>query len=251
MNPWSLLVLTMLVLWIPGFLSHAARATRRDDAMPEIRGLLRMMHRGFRIYCALWHQLRTEGYAPLPETGPAILISNHTCGIDHMLLQAGSRRLLGFMIAREYYESPWLHWICSFIGCIPVNRDGRDVAAIRAALRALGEGRVLPIFPEGRILPASGRQLGEMRPGSAYIAIRAGVPVVPAYIIGTPQTDEILESLVTPSQARLFFGDPIDLSDISPDLAGDKAVQADVSARFQQALLALQARAVAAEDGRG
>ena len=198
--------------------------------MPEIRGWLRMMHRGFRIYCGLWHQLRTEGYAPLPETGPAILISNHTCGIDHMLLQAGSRRLLGFMIAREYYESRWLHWICSFIGCIPVNRDGRDVAAIRAALRALGEGRVLPIFPEGRILPASGRQLGEMRPGSAYIAIRAGVPVVPAYIIGTPRTDEIVESLVTPSRARVFFGDPIDLSDIPPDLAGDKAVQADVSA---------------------
>ena len=39
-----------------------------------------------------------------PMSGPAILISNHTCGIDHMLLQVDSRRLLGFMVAREYYE---------------------------------------------------------------------------------------------------------------------------------------------------
>jgi 1-acyl-sn-glycerol-3-phosphate acyltransferase len=254
MSPWLLLLLAILLLSIPGFLLRAGRGVGvgRTEAMPEIRGPLRLLHRAFRVYCALWHELRTEGYAPLPGSGPAILIANHTCGIDHMLLQAASRRLLGFVIAREYYDSPWLHWICSHIGCIPVNRDGRDLAAIRAALRALGEGRVVPIFPEGTIVPASGRRLADIRPGSAYLAIRAGVPVVPAYIIGTPMTDEILESLATPSRARIVFGEPIDLSDIPPDRAGDKAVQAEVSARFQRALLTLQARAVAAEeDGDG
>jgi 1-acyl-sn-glycerol-3-phosphate acyltransferase len=248
MTPWPLLVLAILLVSLPGFLHREAR---RAGTRPEVHGFLKVLHWVFRAYCALWHQLRSEGYAPLPEAGPAILIANHTCGIDHVLLQAASRRLLGFMIAREYYESRWLRGICSYIGCIPVNRDGRDLAAIRAALRALGEGRVLPIFPEGRIVPASGRRLGEIRPGSAYIAIRAGVPVVPAYIIGTPTTDEILESLATPSRARVVFGEPIDLSDIPPDRAGDKAVQAEVSARFQRALLALQARAIAAQDGRG
>ena len=92
-----------------------------------------------------------------------------------MLLQAASRRLLGFMVAREYYESPWLHWICSHIGCIPVNRDGRDLAAIRAAMRALGEGRVVPIFPEGTIVPESGRRLGRDEAGQRLTS-RAGVP---------------------------------------------------------------------------
>lgn len=243
-GPSLLLALTLLLLMIPGPLLRAGAQT-----MPEIRGPLRWLHRGFRLYCTLWHGLRVEGYAPLPESGPAILIANHTCGIDHMLLQSASRRLLGFMIAREYYESRWLHWICSHIGCIPVNRDGRDLSAIRAGMRTLGEGRVLPIFPEGAIVPASGRRLGAMRPGSAYLAIRARVPVLPAYIIGTPPTDEILESLATPSRARIVFGAPIDLSDIPPDRAGDKAVQAEVSARFERALRALQARAVAIEDG--
>jgi 1-acyl-sn-glycerol-3-phosphate acyltransferase len=244
MMPWAplLLALTVLLLMVPGFLPPVR-------TMPEIRGPLRWVHRVFRLYCTLWHGLRVEGYAPLPESGPAILIANHTCGIDHMLLQSASRRLLGFMIAREYYDSRWLHWICSYIGCIPVNRDGRDLSAIRAGLRALGEGRVLPIFPEGTIVPASGRRLGPMRPGTAYLAVRAGVPVVPAYILGTPPTDEIIESLATPSRARVVFGEPIDLSDIPPDRAGDKAVQAEVSARFERALLALQARAIAAEDG--
>jgi 1-acyl-sn-glycerol-3-phosphate acyltransferase len=248
MTPWLLLLTTSLILWLPGRLLRIGRPSKRAADLHEIRGPLRWAYRGFQVYCAAWHGLRADRYAPLPETGPAILIANHTCGIDHMLLQAASRRLLGFMIAREYYESPWLHWITSYIGCIPVNRDGHDLAAIRAGLRALGQGRVLPIFPEGTIVPASGRRLGPMRPGSAYLAIRAGVPVVPAYIVGTPETDEIIESLVTPSRARVVFGDPIELSDIPPDRAGDKGVQAEVSGRFQAALLALQALAISAEE---
>ena len=170
------------------------------------------------LYCSVWHQLAIGSYAPLPDVGPAILISNHTCGIDHLLLQSRSRRLLGFMVAREYYEWEWIHWICKYIGCIPVNRDGRDFAATRAALRALKERRVLPIFPEGHIVPASGTKLDDMKPGTAYLAVHAQVPVIPAYIHGTPWTNEIIESIVTPSRLEWIFGEPIDLSDINVTL---------------------------------
>lgn len=248
MSPWTLLFLTGLLLLLPWYLLSPAARRPHAEAMPEIRGPLRVLYRVMKLYCIAWHQLRVGSCAPLPPSGPAILISNHTCGIDHILLQVSCRRLLGFMIAREYYESPWLRGICSYIGCIPVNRNGRDLAAIRAALKALENGRVLPIFPEGHIVPASGRSLDEMKPGSAYLAIRAGVPVVPAYIIGTPLTDEIVDSLLTPSRARVLFGQAIDLSDIPPAEAGDKAVQAEVSERFKSALVALQMRAIAEQD---
>ena len=97
--------------------------------------------------------------APLPEHGPAILISNHTCGIDHVLLQAACDRLLGFMVAREYYEIPLLEPWCRLVGCIPVNRDGRDFAATRAAIRALKDGRRAAHFSGGphraRVGPAT------------------------------------------------------------------------------------------------
>ena len=55
--------------------------------------------------------------------------------------------MLGFMVAREYYEYPLLTPWCRLVDCIPVNRDGRDFSATRAAIRALKDGRVLPIFP--------------------------------------------------------------------------------------------------------
>ena len=99
-------------------------------------------------------------------------------------------------------------------------------------------------FPEGRITPSSGREFGPILPGAAFLAVRAGVPVIPAYIRGTPETNQIGESLITPSQAVVIFGDPIDLSDFNRHDAGDKGVQAQVSRRFLQAFLDLQARSL-------
>jgi 1-acyl-sn-glycerol-3-phosphate acyltransferase len=248
MSPWALLLITAGLLLIPG-IAHRARAIgQRGRSRPEIYGLRRVLWVFNALYCYFWHQLKKTGRAPLPEQGPAILISNHTCGIDHMLLQAACDRVLGFMVAREYYEWIWIHGLCRYVRCIPVNRDGRDLSAMRAAFKALKDGRVLPIFPEGHIVPASGRRLDEMKPGTAFLAIRAQVPVFPAYICGTPETAEIVEALVTPSRARVIFGEPIDLSDIDPDRAGDRAVQAEVSERFKNALLTLQARASAVEE---
>ena len=242
MNGWLLLAQSVLLLALPGILLNSWMRNRETPDRPEISGMLRPMHKIMIFYCALTHRLKTNGWAPLPEHGPAILIANHTCGIDHLILQAGCRRVLGFMIAREYYEWPSIHWFCKLVHCIPVNRDGRDVHATRRALAALTDGRVVPIFPEGRITPLSGRQIGEIRPGAAFIAVRSGAPVFPAYIRGTPATDQIGKSLITPSAAVVIFGPPIDLSDFESGQAGDKDVQAEVSRRFLHALLDLQAR---------
>ncbi len=248
MSTWTLAVVTVSLLLLPRFLQPGKGHGHRIGSKPEIRGFLSVLWVIDALYCHFWHQLQMNGRAPLPDVGPAILISNHTCGIDHMLLQSTCRRLLGFMVAREYYDWVWIHWICRYIGCIPVNRDGRDFSATRAAIRALKEGRVLPIFPEGHIVPASGRVLDDIKPGTAYLALHSQVPVVPAYIWGTPETDEIIDALLTPSRARVIFGEPIDLSDFGPERAGDKSVQAEVSQRFKRALLTLQARALSMQE---
>ena len=180
----------------------------------EIHGLTVLLWWLNAIYCGFWHRLAVKGRDPLPAEGACILICNHTCCIDHMLLQAATGRLLGFIIAKEIHEIWWFKPFCQLSGCIPVNRDGKDLVAMRAALRALHAGRVLPIFPEGTITPASGRVLGEAKPGVAFIALKARVPVIPAYIRGTPASKEIGPSLWTPSRAELYFGPPVDLEDL-------------------------------------
>jgi 1-acyl-sn-glycerol-3-phosphate acyltransferase len=192
------------------------------------------------LYCAFWHRLEVRGRPPIPETGPAILICNHTCCIDHVILQAATRRLLGFMIARELYEYWLFRPFVARAGCIPVNRDGRDLSATRAALRALEAGRVLPVFPEGKITPASGRALGEGKPGVAFIALRAGVPVIPAYIWGTPETNKVARSFLTPSHAHVTFGPPVGLSDLTASGHAAHADIGEVTGRLMGAIRALR-----------
>ncbi|MHC5540149.1 lysophospholipid acyltransferase family protein [Singulisphaera rosea] len=213
---------------------------RRLGPAPEIHGGLRILSGLNKIYCRLWHQLELVNAAPLPERGPAILIANHTCGIDHMLLQSGCERVLGFLIAKEYYDFWLIRPICRWIGCIPVKRNGNDLSATRTALRALEEGRVVPMFPEGRILPKSGREIGEGKHGVAFLAMHSRVPIIPAYICGTPETNDIVKGLLTPSKARVVFGPPIDLSDIPADASSDRATLTLITERLMGAIHALK-----------
>jgi 1-acyl-sn-glycerol-3-phosphate acyltransferase len=224
MSEAGLVVAAVVLLMSPALLGRWKRA-------PEtMKGRLWSMWRFARLYTKLAHGLQTPtGDAPLPENGPALLIANHTSGVDSMILFAASRRPLGFMIIKEWYDHKIVNPFCKVLGCIPVRRDGTDLAATRAALRALGEGRVVPIFPEGVIVPDSGRSFAEGKPGAAYLALRAGVPVVPAYLSGTPPTEDVIGSWFCTSRSRVVFGPPIDLSpyrtgDERPDRATIEAV---------------------------
>src|SRR5438067_4925558 len=101
------------------------------------------------LYARLWHRWSSDRLAPLAPKGPAILVSNHTCSADPSFLTAGCGRVLSFLIAREYYDIPFLRRLLDYMGCVPVVRAGCDVAAVRTALRRLEEGRVVCVFPEG------------------------------------------------------------------------------------------------------
>ncbi len=227
------IVLGLFLLILPWLLMPR----RRSAELIGFVGLLWWMNA---FYCGFMHRLRVEGTDTLPIEGPAILISNHTCCIDHMLLQAATRRLLGFIIAKEIYEIWWFKPFCDLSGCIPVNRDGKDLAAMRAALKALGQGRVMPVLIEGKITPKSGRVLGPGKPGAAFLALRTRVPVIPAFVYGTPETNQIFPSLFTPSNARVLFGTPVDLSDIRNRDESDRDRLFDATERMMEALEALR-----------
>jgi 1-acyl-sn-glycerol-3-phosphate acyltransferase len=236
MHPTSLLLYATALLAAPWLLRP------RTGGKPEVRGYRRVLWWINRAYCLLWHRLESPSMAPLPEHGPAILIANHTSGLDPLLLQATSQRVLAFLIAREFYEHRIFHPICRVLGCIPVRRDGHDFAATRAALRALDDGRVIPIFPEGRINPTSGKTLLEPKPGVAFIVQHARVPVIPAFICGTPATNHVVKALVTPSRARVVYGEPIDPAEFAVGGTVDKEHLTAVAARLMSAIHALQER---------
>ena len=165
------------------------------------------------LYARLWHGLSCNGPSPFPRKGPAILVANHTCSADAAFLTTGcAPRVLSFLIAGEYYAIPLLGRLLRYMGCVPVRRDGGDVAAVRAGLRRLSEGRILCIFPEGGLSNAGRGRHRAGKAGAALLALRSRVPVVPVRISGGPQTADIGQAWLRPSRARVTFGRPVDLS---------------------------------------
>jgi 1-acyl-sn-glycerol-3-phosphate acyltransferase len=168
---------------------------------------VRALHGMNRMYARIWHHVEVLSPCRLPPTGAAILICNHTAGLDPVLLQATSPRLITWMMAREYYDLPGLRQFSDHLRYIPVNRELRDSTSLRAGLRALKEGKVLGVFPEGRI--ATNRGLLEFQGGVGVMAQRAGVPVYPAYIAGLPLNMSIAGSLLGRQEVRIAYGPPI------------------------------------------
>ena len=128
--------------------------------------------------------LRVEGAEHLPATGSFILAANHHNYLDGVVLGVAVPRPIAFLVMPRVYRATPLHPpLHRRIGSIPVNLERPDPGAIKRVLRALGAGRIVGIFPEGPFSQEGRLVTGQ--PGAALIALRAGVPIVPAAIQGT------------------------------------------------------------------
>jgi 1-acyl-sn-glycerol-3-phosphate acyltransferase len=195
----------------------AGAAARRTD-LPEKRFACRLLHAANRAYTHLYHHLEVFGACTLPKTGPAIVVCNHTSALDPHLVQSPCRRLITWMMAKEFYDLWYLKPVFRQLGVIPVTRSGRDTSATRAAIRALANGELLGIFPEGRI--ENSREMFPFQTGVALMAMKTGVPVYPAFLDGTQRNKEMLAALTQPQRARVIFGDEVQFDRANPSREG-------------------------------
>ncbi len=183
------------------------RDTAHTAKRPENRPVIRMFQAMDVCYARIYHRLNVRAPCRLPRDGPAILASNHTSGLDPLLIQSVCSRLIVWMVAEEYVGLPVLNRIFQMIEAIPVGRDGRDMAATRQALRALQAGRILGVFPEGRIEKTPG--LLPFQVGVALLAMKARVPVYPVRVDGTQRGRPMLHGFLRPQSADIAFGPPL------------------------------------------
>jgi 1-acyl-sn-glycerol-3-phosphate acyltransferase len=125
---------------------------------------------------------RSFDAANVPAGGPVIVACNHVSYLDPVVLGIGIRRPLTYLAKKELFAIPVLGPVITALGVYPLDREAGGVAAVRAALRALKEGRCVGIFPEGtRNLTGQVEGKG----GAALLGALSGAPVVPAAISGT------------------------------------------------------------------
>jgi len=167
----------------------------------------RLLDRLNRLFCRALYQVRPPPQPPLPEGGPVLLVSDHSSFSDPMVLAATAGRPIIFLTAREVYQRSSLRWLCRTLQYIPVSRGTQDVGAVRAMLRALGQGEVIAIFPEGGIVEYR-EERGYL--GIGYLALKTGAPVVPASIAWDKVRPlSLVRSLLAPGKALVRYGAPI------------------------------------------
>jgi 1-acyl-sn-glycerol-3-phosphate acyltransferase len=128
-----------------------------------------------------YFRLQVLGAEHVPAEGPVLLAGNHTSFLDGPLVFSLSPRTALFYVKEEMYDGPVARPL-DWLGQIPINRGRPDRRALRRGLAALQAGEAVGMFPEGS---RGAGDLGTVQHGIAYLALKAGCPVVPVACLGS------------------------------------------------------------------
>ncbi len=155
-------------------------------------------------------RVHVEGAGRISPDGSYVFASNHASFMDSPVILANIPLQFRFLAKRGLFKIPFLGTHLRRAGHIPVYRDNPRgaIKTLSLAAEAIQRNRIsLVIFPEG------GRsRTGELRPfldGAAYMAIKAGVPLVPVALKGTRAVLPMGSGNPRPGRVELRVGDPI------------------------------------------
>jgi 1-acyl-sn-glycerol-3-phosphate acyltransferase len=131
----------------------------------------------------LWFNWRLEGLDRVPSDGPSILAGNHLSYLDplahgYFVDKAGRRPR--FLAKQELFDKPVVGTVLRGAGQISVRRGAGDVSPLEEATRALQEGEVVVIYPEGTTTTTDPDfSPGRGKTGAVRLSLATGVPILP------------------------------------------------------------------------
>ena len=155
-------------------------------------------------------RLRIEGLEKIDPKGSYVFVANHLSYMDTPSILAAIPVQFRFMAKKGLFKIPFLGYHLSRAGHISVPRDNprEAVKSMAEAGRIIRErGISILIFPEGG--RASNAKLQPFREGAFYIAINAGVQVVPVSISGSEKVLPFGSGTVSPGSILVRIGDPV------------------------------------------
>ncbi len=162
----------------------------------------------FRGFSLLYLRLSIEGRENLPtDTGFVVAPGAHRSIVDTAVVAVSSKKMLRFMGAESYFKTPGLGWFLRSVGGFPVERGTTDRESMRIAEDVLRSGEALVIFPEATRY--SGPEVQPLKDGAAFIAARAGVPLVPIGIGGAERSWPKGQKILRPTRMAIIIGEPI------------------------------------------
>lgn len=165
----STLLFSPIALVLSPFLSSLQKAAFIGIWAGFIRGWLKLC-------CRIDYKVETQ--APLPDE-PSVVLANHQSAWETILFQK-IFPAQSYLLKKELLWIPFFGWGLAANEPIAIDRSQKTKALkqlIAEGKERLKRGRWIIVFPEGTRMPVG--QPGEFQAGGAYIACKAGAPVVP------------------------------------------------------------------------
>lgn len=156
----------------------------RLPRMTFLRRMFRAFSHGLIKFIAkVCMNVTVEGLGNFPQKGPLLVVINHIGDADVAAIVSIFPDTPDALGKIELYDLPILGKLMDWYGIIWLHRGQADIRALRAALDGFTEGRVIVIAPEGRYSAIGALEKGN--DGAAFLAHKAGVPILPIVVIGT------------------------------------------------------------------
>ena len=183
---------------VDSFLAGSSRTSRAFYAV--VRAIVVFL-------CVVVTRVRVVGRERIPADGAFVLAPIHRSNIDTPLASAVTRRRMRFMGKDSLWRVRPVGWVLSALGGFPVSRGTADREALRRCVAVLESGEPLVLFPEGT--RQSGATVHPLFDGAAYVAVKAGVPVVPVGIGGSERVMPKGSRMIRPVKCVMVVGEPI------------------------------------------
>lgn len=138
----------------------------------------------------------------IPDEGAYIICANHVNMLDALAVVCGCKRKVRFICKESMFKNKALCWALKLADTIPLNREKNDIESMKRSLKALKNGDILGVFPEGT---RKGMEKNlKAKSGAAFFSLKTGTKVIPLGIQG---------SFKPFTKVKLVFGEPLDFSE--------------------------------------
>lgn len=172
------------------------------------RLLYRVVRTLIQVVCRVYWRATFEGLENVPRSGAFVVAPVHRSFLDFGIVSGISRRRLGYMGKDSLWNNRLLGAFISALGAFPVRRGAADRDALRQCIEVIQAGRPVVLFPEGT--RRNGPVIEHLFEGTAYVAGRTGVPIVPVGIGGSERALPKGQKLPRPVKIHVVVGKPMD-----------------------------------------
>jgi len=166
------------------------------------------------LVCRLYWRVEIRGRENVPRWGAYVIAPVHRSNIDTLLAGCLTHRRIRFMGKDSLWKYRWSGSLFSSLGAFPVHRGTPDREALRVCEAAARSGEPVVLFPEGT--RQAGPVLQPLFEGAAFVAARAGVPILPVGIGGSEWAMPKGKKRILPVKVVMVVGEPIPAPERAP-----------------------------------